>query len=56
MGTRTDGTTRTHVLRLERGRAEARLELDERRRACEAARPTVFLADLGREVLRILTL
>ncbi len=54
--TRPEGEARTHVLRLERGRSMARLELDERRRARVAPGTTVYLADLDPDVVRVLTL
>jgi len=52
---RPEGETRTHALRLERGRATATLEPDERRRARQVPGTTVYLSDLDPDVLRMLT-
>jgi len=52
--TREEGSEMTHVLRLERGKATAQLEI-ERRRARQAPGTTVYLAGLETDVLRVLT-
>lgn len=51
---RAEGSTETHVLRLERGKATAQLDR-ERRRARQVAGTTVFLSELDPDVLRVLT-
>ena len=53
--TRPEGSDLTLCLRLERGRATAQLELNERRRARQAPGTTVYLSGLDPEVLRVLT-
>lgn len=53
--TRPEGSDRTLCLRLERGRATAQLELNERRRARPVPGTTVYLSGLDPEVLRVLT-
>jgi len=52
---RAEGEDRTCVLRLERGKATAALELNERRRARQLPGTTVYLSDLDPDVLRMLT-
>ncbi len=52
---RADGESHTSALRLERGRATAALDLNERRRARPVAGTTVYLYDLDPDVLRVLT-
>ena len=54
--TRPKGSAETLALRLERGSARAELELNERRRARDAAGTTIYLSDLDPDVLRVLTL
>ncbi len=54
--TRPEGSAETLALRLERGSARAELELNERRRARDAAGTTIYLSDLDPDVLRVLTL
>lgn len=51
---RAEGSTETHVLRLQRGTATAQLER-ERRRQRETSGTTVYLSDLDPDVLRVLT-
>src|SRR5207247_7168685 len=53
--TRPAGGERTLALRLERGRATAELDLNERRRARELPGTTVYVTDLDPDVLRVLT-
>jgi len=53
--TRAQGSDRTTCLRLERGRATASLELNERRRARQTPGTTVYLSGLDPDVLRVLT-
>jgi hypothetical protein len=53
--TRPEGSTDTHALRLERGSANAVLDLKERRRARQVPGTTVYLSDLDPDVLRVLT-
>ncbi|MDP9442261.1 MAG: ATP-binding protein, partial [Actinomycetota bacterium] len=53
--TRPENSGSTHCLRLERGRATAQLEANERRRARDRPGTTVYLSDLDPEVLRVLT-
>lgn len=52
---RADGEERTCTLRLERGKATASLELNERRRARQSPGTTVYLSELDPDVLRMLT-
>jgi hypothetical protein len=54
--TRPEGTDDTHSLRLERGKATAQLEVNERRRPRATPGTTVYLSELDPEVLRVLTL
>ncbi|MCP3910709.1 MAG: hypothetical protein GY713_07125, partial [Actinomycetia bacterium] len=51
---RAEGSSQTWCLGLERGSASARLEV-EKRRACTEAGTTVYLRDVDREVLWMLT-
>ena len=51
---RAEGSTETHVLRLQRGQATAQLDR-ERRRARQVPGTTVYLSELDPEVLRVLT-
>lgn len=53
--TRPEGSDRTLCLRLERGRATAQLELNERRRARQVPGTTVYVGGLDPDVLRVLT-
>jgi hypothetical protein len=50
-----EGGARTLSLKLERGKATAQLELNERRRARSVPGTTVYISDLDPEVLRVLT-
>ena len=52
---RIEGEARTASLQLERGKATARLELNERRRARQLPGTTIYLYDLDPDVLRVLT-
>lgn len=52
---RAEGEPRTCALRLERGKATASLELNERRRARQVPGTTVYLSELDPDVLRMLT-
>ena len=52
---RVDGEARTASLQLERGRATARLEPNERRRTRQLPGTSVYLYDLDPDVLRVLT-
>jgi hypothetical protein len=53
--TRPEGSDVTHTLRLERGKATARLDLHERRRARQIPGTTVYISDLDPDALRVLT-
>lgn len=53
--TRPEGSEVTHSLRLERGKATAQLEPNERRRPRHAPGTTVYISELDPEVLRVLT-
>ena len=53
--TRPEGSAETHSLCLERGRATAQLQLNERRRARSEPGTTVYISQLEPEVLRVLT-
>ncbi len=53
--TRPEDGTATHTLRLERGKATATLDPNERRRARQVPGTTVYLSELDPEVLRVLT-
>ncbi len=53
--TRPEGGTTTHTLRLERGKATAILDPNERRRTRQVAGTTIYLSELDPEVLRVLT-
>ncbi len=50
-----EGSVTTFALRLERGKAVAALEMNERRRARQVPGTTVYLSDLDPDVLRVLT-
>ena len=52
---RPEGSATTFALRLERGKAVAALEMNERRRARQVPGTTVYLSDLDPDVLRVLT-
>lgn len=52
---RPEGSSSTLALRLERGKTTARLNLEERRRARDAAGTTVYVSDLDPDVARVLT-
>lgn len=54
--TRPEGSDVTHSLRLERGKATAQLEVNEKRRPRATPGTTVYLSELDPEVLRVLTL
>lgn len=53
--TRPEGGDKTLTLRLERGKANAELDMNERRRARTMPGTSVFLSDLDPDVLRVLT-
>jgi hypothetical protein len=53
--TRPEGSDRTLSLRLERGKPNAQLDMNERRRARTMSGTSVFLSDLDPDVLRVLT-
>lgn len=54
--TRPEGSDLTHSLRLERGRATAQLEPNERRRPRHTPGTTIYISEIDPEVLRVLTL
>lgn len=54
--TRPEGSDVTHSLRLERGKATAQLEMNERRRPRATAGTTVYISELDPDVLRVLTM
>ena len=53
--TRAEGAETTASLRLERGKATASLDANERRRARQVPGTTVYVSDLDPDVLRVLT-
>lgn len=53
--TRPEGSDATHSLRLDRGKATAQLEVNEKRRPRSSPGTTVYLSELDPEVLRVLT-
>lgn len=52
---RPEGDATTYALRLERGKANAQLEMNERRRARATPGTTVYISELDPDVLRVLT-
>lgn len=53
--TRAEGSPKTPALRLERGKARAQLDTNERRRVRQTPGTTVYISDLDPDVLRVLT-
>ena len=53
--TRPAGSSTTHALRLQRGKATAELDANERRRARERPGTTVYISEIDPEVARVLT-